>query len=309
MNSSTFSIDVVPPYDFQASTHSHRYKKYHFDHYDRTNGSYKRAFEFAGDLFVAEIMGKGSVDRPELTLKVFGKKVNDGAMGFIMEQIRKQFLTQTDIKPFYKKLAKDKVIHSLCKRYYGLKPNWPGDLFECITRCIISQQINVTFADKVEMNYVRKFGKSILHNGDTFFVYPDAKTVSEIRKKDLLKIQFSERKAEYLIDLARGVVKNQISLQAIENLSAEDFRKEITRIRGIGDWTAECCLMHLGHRKVLPRGDIGLHQAIRLFYKLDKNVAVDKLLKVTDAWAGWESFATYYLWHALTDERMKKLEA
>ncbi len=305
MKSHTALIDVVPPYDFHMSTHSHRYKKYHFDNYDRSKGIYKRGFEFNGDLFIVEIHGEGTVDDPKLRATLFGQISSKKATQFIIGQIQKQFLIQTDISPYYEKMAKDKIFSKLVKRHYGLKPNWPGDLFECLTRCIISQQINVTFADKVEMNYVRKFGKKIQRNDETFYVYPDIRAVSEIRKKELLEIQFSERKAEYLIDLARDVVKGKIDLQEIEGLPAAEFTKEITKIRGIGTWTAECCLMHLGHRGVLPRGDIGLHQAIRLFYGYDKKVSVERLLKVADHWQGWESFAVYYLWHALTDARMK----
>lgn len=305
MKSHTVLIDVIPPYDFQMSTHSHRYKKYHFDLYDRANYVYKRGFEFAGDLFISELYGEGIVESPRLKLTLFGKSINDKAIQYVIEQIQKQFLTQMDLNPFYQKISRDKVFSMLCKRHYGLKPNWPGDLFECLTRCIISQQINVTFADKVEMHYVRKFGKKIQRNDETFYIFPDVKTVSEIKKKDLLKIQFSERKAEYLIDLARDVVKGNIDLQWIEGLPPAEFTQEITKIRGIGNWTAECCLMHLGHRGVLPRGDIGLHHAIRLFYEYDKKMSVEKLLKVAEKWKGWESFAVYYLWHALTDARMK----
>ena len=305
MKNYTALIDVLPPYDFHMSTHSHRYKKYHFDLYDRTDSVYKRGFEFDGDFFIAEIQSEGTVETPKLKLKLLGKRINDEVIRYVIEQIQKQFMTQTDINPFYKKMSKDKTFSKLVQRHYGLKPSWPGDLFECLTRCIISQQINVTFADKVEMNYVRKFGKKIQRSNETFYLYPDIKTVSEIKKKDLLKIQFSERKAEYLIDLAREAVKGNIDLQSIGGLPAADFTKEITKIRGIGMWTAECCLMHLGHRGILPRGDIGLHQAIRLFYKYDKTAGPEKLLKVADRWQGWESFAVYYLWHALTDARMK----
>lgn len=301
----TVTIDVIPPYDFSASIHSHRYKKYHCDQYDRANGNYKKAFECHGSLILAEIVCEGAVKKPRLSVQLSGTQLDDENVELVRTQIQQQFLTNFDIKPFYKQCSHDKIMAALTKRFYGLKPNWPGDLFECLTRCIISQQINVTFADKVEMNFVQKFGKKLVHGQEIFYVYPDVKTVSEIKKKDLLKIQFSERKAEYLIDLAQEVIRGTIDLKRLEQLPVKVFREEITKIRGVGMWTAECCLMHLGHPEVLPRGDIGLHQAIRRFYGLDKDTKLEKVLKTADGWKGWESFATYYLWHALTDDRMK----
>lgn len=303
------TINVVPPYDFFISTHSHRYKKYHSDQYDRSIGTYKKAYEFEGNIVIAEITCIGDVEKPRLSVNLYGRTLNDTATKGVKSQIRKQFLADTGIRPFYKKIASDKVLSKLTKQFYGLKPNWPGDLFECLTRCIISQQINVTFADKVEMNYVQKFGRKLVHNGEYFFVYPNVKMVSEFKKRDLLKIQFSERKAEYLIDLAKDVIQRKVDLHKIESLPADEFKKEIMKIRGVGMWTAECCLMHIGHSGILPRGDIGLHQAIRQFYQLDKSDGIDQVLNVADQWKGWESFATYYLWHALTHERMKRQKA
>lgn len=295
----------MPPYHFAISIHSHRYKKYHFDLYDRSNAAYKKAYLFNGNPVLAEIRCVGSVDKPRLNVVLRAKKLDPDTVRGIKSQIRKQFLADTDMSMFYKKIAKDKVLSMLTKKFYGLKPNWPGDLFECVTRCIISQQINVTFADKVEMHYVQKFGKKINYNGEIFFIYPDPQAVSQITKKDLLKIQFSERKAEYLIDLAQSIVSGSVDFHTLVSLKPEAFIDEITKIRGIGRWTAECSLMHLGHRHILPKGDIGLHQAIRRFYHFKKNTTVETLLKVADHWRGWESIATYYLWHALTHDRMK----
>ena len=192
---STF-FEVVPPFDFRISTHSHRYKKYHYDEYDRSSGPYKKAFESDGQLYLAEIKSNGGTHTSRLDVDILGKKISEESVEHIKNGIRKQFLAQVDVKPFYRKIAKDKTLSSICKRYRGLKPNWPGDLFECLTRCIISQQINVTFADKVEMNYVRKFGKKLTHEGENFYTYPDPQTVANIKKEGLVKVQFSELKAE-----------------------------------------------------------------------------------------------------------------
>lgn len=283
------------------SIHSHRYKKYHYDVYDRAGSVYKRAFEVNGSLLVAEIRSAGSA---KLQITLAGNKIEKENLIPIKEAVKKQFLSRCDLNEFYRGIRSDPVMRKITRKFYGLKPNWPGDLFECLVRCIISQQINVVVADKFEMEFVQKFGKKIVQDGEIFFTFPTAKQLSEIEVKELRQVKFSERKAEYVVGLARNVVDGKTDLPHIEKLPADKFVEEITRIRGIGPWTAECCLMHLGHTDVLPSGDIGLHHAIRKFYGYGKNVAVKKLLKVSKQWEGWETLTTYYLWHALTHERM-----
>ncbi len=300
-NTVSTTLSVVPPYDFDMSIHSHRYKKYHCDVYDRSGSVYKKAFEVNDNLLVAEVRSASS---GKLRIALAGNKIEKEYLIPVKEAVRKQFFSRCDLKQFYHGIRRDPVMRKITGKFHGLKPNWPGDLFECMVRCIISQQINVIVADKFEMEFVQKFGKKIVQDGGIFFMFPTAKQVSEIEIKDLRQVKFSERKAEYVVGLARNVVDGKTDLPRIEQLPASQFVEEITKIRGIGPWTAECCLMHLGHPDVLPKGDIGLHHAIRKFYGYGKKVTVKKLLKVSRQWSGWQTLATYYLWHALTQERM-----
>jgi DNA-3-methyladenine glycosylase II len=303
-NTISATVSVVPPYDFNTSIHSHRYKKYHYDRYDRSGRVYKRAFDIHGELILAEIRSAGSVMRPRLRITLTGDRIEKEDVVLVKKAIQRQFLTDLDLKIFYRGIREDAVLKAITKRFYGLKPNWPGDLFECLVRCVISQQINVVVADKIEMEFVQKFGRKIIHDSGVFYSFPTALAVSEIEIKDLRQVKFSERKADYIIGLARHIVDGKIDLSRIEKLPAHQFTEEITKIRGVGPWTAECSLMHLGHSDILPRGDIGLHHAIRKFYGMNKKAGIKKVLHVARRWNGCETLATYYLWHALTHERM-----
>ncbi|NUM81862.1 DNA-3-methyladenine glycosylase 2 family protein [bacterium] len=303
MNTFSTTLSPLPPYDFNISIHSHRNKRYHYDQYDRSGSVYKCAIELRDQPALITVSDKGTPKEPRLKLSISGNHVTKTDMKKVKSVVGKQFLLDFDLKKFYSGIKHDSVMRGITKKFYGLKPNSSGDLFECITRCIMSQQISVHVADKVEMEFVRKFGSSIKSGDEIFYVFPTARRVAELSKSDLRSVKFSERKAEYLIDLARLVANGEVDLNAMEKLPNDEFRAEITKIRGIGHWTAECCLMHLGRWEIFPRGDLGLHQAVRLFYGFKKKIGEKEVVKIARQWAGWESLATYYLWHALTHAR------
>ena len=80
----------------------------------------------------------------------------------------------------------------------------------------------------------------------------------------------------------------------------ETIIAQLSKIKGIGRWTAEMFLIfHLQRPDVLPLDDIGLQRAISLHY-LDKQ-SVDKkaMLELARPWQPWRSVATWYLWRSL----------
>ena len=75
---------------------------------------------------------------------------------------------------------------------------------------------------------------------------------------------------------------------------------ELTRVKGIGRWTAEMFLIfHLMRPDVLPLGDIGLQRAMRLNYNGGRALTIARMRKLGAVWAPWRSVATWYLWRSL----------
>ncbi|MCK9909215.1 hypothetical protein MXD81_08745, partial [Microbacteriaceae bacterium K1510] len=88
----------------------------------------------------------------------------------------------------------------------------------------------------------------------------------------LRPLQFSQRKAEYIIDFARALVNETVELERLHQLSDEEVIAYLTPLRGIGRWTVECLLMFgMGRPDLLPAADIGLRNGIHLVYQLATN--------------------------------------
>jgi DNA-3-methyladenine glycosylase II len=117
----------------------------------------------------------------------------------------------------------------------------------------------------------------------------------------------SERKVEYLRDLAAHFADGRVEPASLAALDDEAIIGRLTDIRGIGRWTAEMFLIfNLLRPNVLPLDDLGLLKAVSLHY-LD-GVPTRELLgkegrrrvqALAAAWQPWSSVATWYLWRSL----------
>jgi len=112
--------------------------------------------------------------------------------------------------------------------------------------------------------------------------------------------QFSQRKAEYVIDFAREVENGLLDLNALSKMTDEEAMERICKIRGLGRWTAECILLFgLGRQDLLPAKDVGLQRAVTEVWGLPQRISEQELREMAEAWKPWRSWYTYYLWASL----------
>lgn len=163
-----------------------------------------------------------------------------------------------------------------------------GEPFLTLARAIVGQQISVKAAQSV-------WGKLML-------AYPEF-TPEKMARAGVTRMRtcgLSERKAEYIRDLAIHLAKGKIEPAAWGTRHDDDIIKDLTQVKGIGRWTAEMFLMfNLLRADVLPLGDIGLLKAIRLHYNDSEPMALEDITALAEKWRPWRSVATWYLWRSL----------
>ncbi len=191
--------------------------------------------------------------------------------------------------------AADPVMGGIIARYPRIALVSRGDPFTTLARSIVGQQISTKAADAV---WARLTG-----------AVPEFTPDKLLRRRPttLRACGLSDRKVEYLIDLARHFRDEHIDVPTLQAASDEEVIELLTAIRGIGRWTAEMFLIfNLLRPDVLPLDDLGLLKAVSLHY-LD-GVPTDTLMKrdgrarvteLASAWAPWRSVATWYLWRSL----------
>jgi 3-methyladenine DNA glycosylase/8-oxoguanine DNA glycosylase len=98
-----------------------------------------------------------------------------------------------------------------------------------------------------------------------------------------------------------------VHLDALGSLDDAAVIAELTRVKGIGRWTAEMFLMFRLHRPdVLPADDLGIVNAIQRLYRLRKRPLPKRILKMGEAWRPYRSVASWYLWQTLRNEPLTR---
>lgn len=109
----------------------------------------------------------------------------------------------------------------------------------------------------------------------------------------------TRQKASYIYGLAESIVNGEIDLTAIHRADDTLARQELTRIRGVGLWTADIYLMMaMGRPDIWPQGDLALAEAVRRTKGLQQRPDVEKQLKLAECWRPWRSVAARLFWHS-----------
>ncbi|MFC5450935.1 DNA-3-methyladenine glycosylase family protein [Paenibacillus aestuarii] len=219
----------------------------------------------------------------------------------IAEYVWEWFDLGRDLGPFYTLAERDPLLGPVAQRFYGLRLMGIPDLFEALSWGIIGQQINLAFAYTLKRRLVEAFGTSLVWEGRTYWAFPSPETIAGLTPDALTVLQFTGKKAEYLIGVAALMAEGKLTKERLLALgSIQAMEKELVRIRGIGPWTANYVLMRcLRDPAAFPLADVGLHNALKHVMGLDDKPSLETITRLAANWAGWEAYATFYLWRVL----------
>ena len=199
------------------------------------------------------------------------------------------------MKPEYWDRAKralarrDPVMGAIMRRHPGVYMMARGEPFMTLARAICGQQISVKAAQSVWNRVCICLEQKIT---------PEAVVAAD--RKNLRACGLSDRKTEYIADLAQHFVDGKIHARDWPRMSDEEIIAELTDVRGIGRWTAEMFLMfNLLRPDVFPLDDLGLQKGIRVSYFKGRKVSLARMRKLGESWRPWRSVATWYLWRSL----------
>lgn len=172
-----------------------------------------------------------------------------------------------------------------------LDPAGRPDVFQALTRAIVFQQLNGTAASTIFGRFRDLYPPGRFPSPDAILATP----VPRMRKAGL-----SPQKAGYIRDLATRVKTGDVDLKAVRKMEDEAVIEELTRVKGVGRWTAEMVLMFtLGRPDVLPVDDYGFRRAVMVNYRMRKLPSPDRLRRLARPWSPHRTVATWYMWQSL----------
>lgn len=201
-------------------------------------------------------------------------------------------VTQIVISHFKKS---DPVLHKVLEKVYK---SYGDEIFELtkkkllfdeLVEYIVSQQLSIKASDAIYKRII------------------DLMPAKKLNPKNLLKIKdenlrlsgLSFGKIKYLKDLSEKVLSGQLNLEKLDFLRDEEVIKELTKVKGIGKWTAEMFLMFaLGREDIFSHGDLGLKNAIKRIYDI-KEYKIEEIEKIVIKWSPYRTIAARILWRSL----------
>jgi DNA-3-methyladenine glycosylase II len=110
----------------------------------------------------------------------------------------------------------------------------------------------------------------------------------------------SRQKLSYIRDLAEKTRSREVDFEQLAQMTEEDVIAHLTRVKGIGVWSAQMFLMFaLRHPDIMPTADYGIRAAIKKSYRKRKLPTPAQMLKVSEPWRPYRSVACWYLWRSM----------
>ena len=218
----------------------------------------------------------------------------------IVTFVKEWFDIDRDLTDFYQLLSLDSELAYMKLEYNGLRLLGIPNLFEALCWSIIGQQINLTFAYKLKRKITEAFGYKLTYENQNYYLFPSPEIVANLQVSDLLPMQFSTHKAEYLIEIAKQFVSKNISKNKLEEMNTSEAINALVSIRGIGEWTANYALMKsLKRLECVTYGDVGLYNALFALKGFPKRPSREQLNSFFEKFKNWEAYTVFYLWRSL----------
>jgi DNA-3-methyladenine glycosylase II len=188
----------------------------------------------------------------------------------------------------------DPVLKRLIKRFPDVHLQRRGDPFTTLARAIVGQQISVKAAQTIW----GRLAIAVRAGGNPLRF--ESSRVSRTHIATLRRCGLSERKAEYVRDLARHFLTGALNPAEWPSLTDEALIERLVDVKGIGRWTAEMFLIfHELRPDVFPVDDIGVQRAIAVHYRNGERIDVAAMRELALPWQPYRSVATWYLWRSL----------
>ncbi|WLR58374.1 DNA-3-methyladenine glycosylase family protein [Guptibacillus hwajinpoensis] len=211
-------------------------------------------------------------------------------------QISQMFDFHMDIEGI-SSVLKETNIRSLMNNYLGMPIICEPNAYCALLKNIVHQQLNMKFAYTLTYRFVTSYGTEM----DGVWFYPKPEVVSRLTVQELRDLQFSKRKAEYVIGIAEKIVSGALDLENLYKLTTKEVYDELLPIRGVGPWTVECVLLFgLRRKDILPAGDVGIQNAIMKWFQLSTKPTKEEVAKYKENWSPYSSYVSMYLWESLS---------
>ncbi len=184
----------------------------------------------------------------------------------------------------------DPVMAAIIQRVGKFTLQYREPSFETLVRSIVYQQLSGRVASVIFSRLHAAAGEERLTPAG----------IMKLRPERMRKLGLSRQKTLYIRELAKHTRRGSVIFEALSGFDDAGVIEHLTRVKGIGVWTAQMFLMFALRRPdVLPVADLGIRSAMKKAYGLDDLPKPLEMERIAVSWKPHTSVACWYLWRSL----------
>ena len=299
MESRARTLHPKAPFDFDLTAGSHTYFRGTYGADMLEDGDYRRLLNIDGRLLLGHVRSTGTISAPALAVTVHGMQVSEMDLSVVGDIMGWNLGIDADMRDFYHSARDEPVLGRITSQLHGLHPTRAVSVFEALVLAILGQQIAATVARIVRTLLIETYGETLEVDGKIYHSFPTPSALLEAGIDGLRKMKLSQRKAEYVLGIAREIEEGTLDLEALKQAGDDEVVERVTRLRGVGHWTAHWLLIRaLSRTDAFPSGDLALKRVVSQLYFDGRPITDREVEEFSLRWSPYRSYAIVYMFAA-----------
>jgi DNA-3-methyladenine glycosylase II len=296
MARATVVLPVTPPFRLDLTVWALRRRaKNAVDRWE--DGRYSRLIVADGDPARLTVIQETAGPEPTLVVTVeSATRISTRARHEAGLLVQKMLGLAVDLQPFYKLARDDAVIGPLVERFSGVRPPRFPTVFEGLVNSIACQQVTLDLGIVLLNRLSERFGAHMVTRGTVQHAFPTPANLADAPEESIRVLGFSRQKTRAVQELSTHVADTTVGLTQLDGLTNKEAVAYLSRIRGIGRWSAEYVLLRgLGRLDVFPGDDIGAQNNLQRLFHLADRPTYDQIRQLTSPWRPYEGLVYFHL--------------
>jgi len=186
-------------------------------------------------------------------------------------------------------LKKDILFTNAIVEIERIMPELDLDIYLALLNSVISQQLNTKVARIIWNRFLDLYVDR----------YPEPEILLDTNHDILRSIGLSNNKANYIKNVAKFSLDNDLSFEALNEKPDEEIIDFLTEVKGVGKWTAQMILMFpMDRPNVFPIDDLGIQNGMKKIYRinLEKKEMKKRIYTISENWHPYKTLACKYIW-------------
>jgi DNA-3-methyladenine glycosylase II len=295
MNRLTYSLKSVSPFRLDLAVFVLRRRPENV--IDRWDGQcYRRALALGDSPVEVAVTQTGSPETPRLRVSVEGERAGPGTRPAVTAALERMLGLRLNLTEFERFASHDDRLGPLARRFLGMKPPRFPTVFACLVNAIACQQVTLTTGVRLLGLLAGAHGLAVGGRDTPVHAFPRPNDLARMRPEELRSLGFSRQKARALIDVSGAIAEGCLDLEALASETDDAALDHLSRLRGVGRWTAEYVLLRgLGRVHIFPGDDVGARNNLLRWLGLTGPLDYEGVRRTLNPWSAYGGLIYFHL--------------